>query len=1019
MTIIFLNVVSQLEICNYIKSNVEIQVLGKEGIRMRRIFDKGIAGIIVIAIIISCMQSIIVHAVVNIPAKPVGNIDYGNFIAGVNVNRGNAGWDASKQTYWAYNGEEMGGSQGNVLASLNGVTMNSTRPYVVKTTLNVASEGTRDGRIGLIVAGNNLQNFTVLWYWFESQNFNLGVFKNGVHDSWLGSSVNYNLAKDTDKEIVVLRDKTNITVWVGDTLIYNSLTIQEYTGSVIGFESASWGTGAVNYSKFSIYHADMDIPQITDKPVANKNHADEITGVTNLSGTGGWNSIEKYYSTYLAGESTDNNTVYASLDGMSIDSASPYVVKTKVNVAATRDGRIGLILAGNDLQNFTVLWYWLESKTFNIGVYKNGNHESWIGSSVKYDLPRDTDTELVILRDGTNITVWVGGLLIYDSVSVQIPEYTGSIIGFQSAGWYNGLVVFKSFDIYYTIDEKVAAIRSIEKKISIIPTITRNNFIEENTNIIAARTYLDKLLSNYDDITTADISNYSTLTFAEERVAYWESHKDMIQEIVDVESKIKAIPHITPDNYEAESTGSIKSAREAVNSIMDTYPELHFYDILDYEKLIVMENVASTKGIPENLLYNVTGIDKYYTFDGDWDPWGYDMVFNNPDITNGESTFRGINVDSLQSYCFEVTISAKTQMDINGWTRVIFKGSDINDYLYVGFAGDTVAIYDPVNHIEQNLVGIGTLKREIGKDYRVKIITTFEFVTVIVDEKVIINSKPIDGRYTGGMFGCYTYQAHASFSDLKLYYYNGEKATPPENLNTDNLMKNITGISGPELGFGFYGTYNSLANRLDVMAAGIGGLFSGINVDNKKPCIYKALVTTKASEGDIRLVIDGDNAFEHLYVSIGNDNISIGDTVYASENKLFAKTDFVREAGKSYQVTILRELDKVSIFIDNICYIKNAKIETGFSEGLMGAYTAYTDVASISAIDIHYAQIVEITQLNNLKNNNDTKPTPDENNPDTGDAGGNSALVSLLLLIALLALLVIIFAKKRHLTNKG
>lgn len=459
------------------------------------------------------------------PTMPLNNLDYGKKITGATVIRGNAGWAGAPDNFiWAFNGVEKGGNQGAVLARFDGVPdMGTVKPYVVKTTIDLLNPGTRDGRVGFIVAGNDAQNFTVLWYWFGQQKFSLGVFVDGVHASWLGDWPSYPQLLGASTDIAILHDGNRFEIWAGQTLLYDSVSVQlpAYTGSVMGIECESWGTGAAIFRNNRIYYTDSITPPV--KLATNIDYADRITAVTNLTGYGEWNLTEKLYSTYPGGESTYNNTVLGSLDGPNMDATKSYVIKTTLNVAATRDGRIGFIVAGNNLQNFTVLWYLFESQSFVLAVFENGVHTAWL-EGVNYNLPRDTDTELVILRNGTEFTAWAGGTLIYDTGSVQLPAYTGSLIGFESSGWYDGLVAYKNFEIFYNnIDELALATPVVEGLISQIPTITTENFIsQKHTTIIPARIAVSNFLTAFQgvspSITTSNIANYSILSAAEDAI---------------------------------------------------------------------------------------------------------------------------------------------------------------------------------------------------------------------------------------------------------------------------------------------------------------------------------------------------------------------------------------------------------------------------------------------------------------------------------------------------------------------
>ena len=81
---------------------------------------------------------------------------------------------------------------------------------------------------------------------------------------------------------------------------------------------------------------------------------------------------------------------------------------------------------------------------------------------------------------------------------------------------------------------------------------------------------------------------------------------------------------------------------------------------------------------------------------------------------------------------------------------------------------------------------------------------------------------------------------------------------------------------------------------------------------------------------------------------------------------------FPRKQAKEYDLTILYEDGKVSMFIDDECYYKDAQTTLSFNGKRIAAFTdGMSGKARFAALDIHYGSTSELAHLQQLK---DTMP---------------------------------------------
>lgn len=760
-----------------------------------------LVSVIATSLMIAIMSNglfVVTEVIGSSPAIPERN-DFSHTITGATVNRGNAGWDDVNKFFWAYNGNEKGSNQGEVLASINGVSMDATRPYVVKTTIDLSSPGTRDGRIGIILAGDNLQNFTVLWYWFATQTFNIGEYQNAVHTNWIGSGVNYSQLLGTSNDIAILRDGNKITVWAGNTVIYDGQTIPTYTGSIIGFECASWGTGAAIFRNNIIYYTDSAIlPPV--KPINNKDYTDDISGL--------W---YPYTTDGVFDSGTDTMTIYNSngvgrFRGITMDPGREYIYSLNARIPVT-NGQLRLAIKGDDHLNFLGLY--ISETSMSIYNIVGGIESSNLGT-VNLSRPVNTDFEIIAVASVEKVSVWIDGKLYFDDVAV--PVYTGTCMGAYGEGFSAGTVVTLSdFDIYYFEREiltKPANNRDYSDDISGLwypyttdgvfdpatDSITINNFngIGKLTGLTLdnSKEYAICLNAKIPDtsgqlrlaIKGDDWQNFLGLYISGTDMSLYNlennielSNLGTVEISRPINRNFEIIVATSAGKVSVWIDGELYFNDVSIPTYSGTCIGMYGYEIsagsvitvsdidIYYTEREALAKPARTKDYADD----ISGLWYPYTTDGKFDPVADIMTITN---FNGIGKFTGLTMDASQEYAY--SLNAKMP-SASGQLRLAVKGDDWQNFLGIYISGTSMNIYNIVGGIEANNLGSVNFTRPINTDFEIVIATSAEKISVWIDGKLYFNDVSVPA-YTGTCIGAYgeglSTGSVIKLSDIDIFY---------------------------------------------------------------------------------------------------------------------------------------------------------------------------------------------------------------------------------------------------------
>jgi len=846
---------------------------------------------------------------------------------------------------------------------VNGISLNRKHPTLLKTDISL---NTSSGRVDLIFKAKGVNDYFAIYFLNNSVHLYRYSYSGG--DEFIAGSKNTFSRKPNQKNTVaILTSNGKVSVWVDDVIMIEDEEIDDTDYAVTaGFSAAGlqMDTDVVTVSNWYLYYTEDENSffPLPTQPEDNKNLIKNSNGIVFPYGNDGY---------FNSGENTIVLNAPSSggaglLQGVVFDPQRAYVLEgtLKVNEAGSL---FRVLVGGNSSRDSIQIYFGDNSAT----IYAlSGYVEVVVIATCSYPRNYSDDLNFAVLMSDNTITLWVNGKLVVEEAGCD-NYYTASNIGACISGIKpsdTSPALLSNINLWYLLSDK----DYIDNKLADLPELTLKNYRTMKEKLPAIRSEVNAFLSEFSDkYNESDLTNYPKLVAAEAKLNEF-NNSWLVQDLMYIEDCITAIPKVTPDNCQElltkDQEGTILYAEIQIGMLLEAYPELSIDDISNYSAFLKAKMIAENGGVSPNLFDNFNGASNIQG-----GSYSYDSGTNTFEVTSaGFMKFNSVKADPEQVYVFEFDLFCETQKDVNGWTRIGFKGSNQNDFVYVGFVGNSLYIYDPVNLVEQNLIGQGKYKREPGKSYHVEIITGPGFVSVVVDGECVISAATLDTRYTGEFFSCHTIGAKPVLANIKLSYYDGQPIKYTNAKDDNNLIYNATNLRGVDIGLGFYGTFDADNRTLTIQTNGMSGCFEGVKPDYEKPLIYRAKITAESDKGSVNLLLNGSNGLTGIFVGVSNDKVTLFEAESGLKTKMIQSVYFPREAGASYDVIALYENDKVSLFIDDECYYREESTTLMADGSVIGAYTEEIDgTAYLSEIDIHYASDDELVILQTLK---DTMP---------------------------------------------
>lgn len=893
----------------------------------------------------------------SIPVPFEGNTDYASGI----VSLSNDLWGVDADTYvdfqpgkksfcWSYfNGPFF----------VNGINLNGKHKvlYSVDTNLTKSS-----GRFDIIFRGNSVADYYAVY--LLSNNVSLYHYVRGGGDDIIiaSSSVAYKRKANGDAHIDLEIVNGKVSCWVDGTLYFDEYKFDdEESPIVMGFNAVNLeqnkDTATVsNYSLRYIEDEDSFFPMPVC-PAENQNLINDSNAIIFPFGNdGNYNAATKTVT--LIGPSSGGSGL---LNNISFSVDRDYVVRGKLQVP--KEGTISrLLIAGDSAAQQTSVYFW-DNYLSVFGLTQYIETTVYV-SDTPFKHENNGALEFVVLVANDTISIWIDGKLCVEEAYCPM-FYPKSNIGFSITGLQGSeTAVFSELAVFFRDTDT----EYYDKLLGAIPELSLSNYRQLSSDIPAIRQKINHYVNNGGK--TSDLSNYQRLVDTERNLKQYDNNL-MVQDLMYIEDCISDFPAITPENYLDQLTISeeytLKYAGEQIEWLLSEYPELSVDDISNYRRYKKALEIANNQGVSPNLFDKCTGVSPVPGYGGHTDYYPDE----NKMTVSGTSFFSADNVsiNTDETYVFEMDITNEKTSDIKGNTRVAFKGTSAADFLYLNITGKTVVLYDPVNMIEQHLIAEGTFERSPGVSYHLKVITGPGFVTVLINDKLIINNAVVDLRYTGNFFSLHSYaNASAIFENIDLHYYDGEPIVFEGETTGDNLILTANRLRGTELGLGFFGKFETNNNTLNVLGSGVGGWFDGVELDNSKPILISADITVNSDDGIVQFLISGKDSLTGACVGVSTKRIMLTEMESGCTTETIQSVYYPRKAKKVFKLQILLEQDKASAFIDGECYFRNESIIGDVLGNTFGAFTEkMSDTAKIADIDLHYASMNELEEFQRLK----------------------------------------------------
>ncbi len=937
-----------------------------------------LALLMAVVLIATCfvMAPVTVTAAKTVPIIPEGNT---NFLANVSSFSADlytvdantyVKLDKEKSTFsWSY-------FNGPFLAQ--GVAVGSKHPTLLSADAQVTDNA--KGRFDLIFKAQNVRDYFAVYIY--ANRVDLYRFQYGAGDLILATAPTPVIRKNGKSHVDILCESGTesgfVTIWVDGILCFDHFEIDDVEHSLaLGCNACDLAlnkdTATLSNYRLSYVDDENSFFPLPTCPEGNGNLLDPATTINFPFGNDG--SYDPSTKTVtLSGNSSGGGGL---LNNLSFDIHRPYVVSGKIKVP-NPDTIARIIVAGNSSADNLSAYFWDDHMAIygltgyvELAVFGTGNYQREFSDELDFT---------VLLMDDT-VSAWVNGKLIIEQETCSY-EYTKANVGCSVTGIESvtSNAVISDLKAYYTQTD----IEYMDSVLAALPEITLKNYREMCTYIPSLRQKVNQFEN--DGYKTSDLKYYDKLVAAEKKLNEMDNDL-MVQDLMYVEDCISNIPKITTKNYEEQLAVSeeftLQYATEMIDWLLEEYSDLSTNDISNYRTYEKALAAAQNNGVSPNLFDNCTGVSSVQGGSTTYDP------STNRAVVKGTSFYKfdNVAVDPERVYVLEMDVTNNKASDIKGCTRIGFKGSSAMDYVYINITGPGATMYDPVDMVEQHNLGSGNFSRTVGKPYHVKIITGPGFATVVVDGKVIINAAPIDTRYTGNFFTCYTYgNASATFDNIDLHYYDGEPINYSAKTGSDNLICSANNLRGVEFGLGFYGQVDPTTDTVDILGSGVGGWLDGVKIDYSKPVVFSANVKADADDGSVNLLLSGKDSLTGLCAGLSSNRATLFEVEYGLDSDTIQSIYFPRKKGQTYKLEVLYEQGKVSLFIDGECYYRD---ESG-SDYVLGDFFGFfnermSGTSSLSGLNVHYASDQELAAFQKLKESMPEHIAPEEQKKDSDD----------------------------------
>lgn len=975
-----------------------------------------------VAILIASLTTAIAinaGAASSIPDRPEENLNYADLISGISLG---SYWT---EQYYRVSYAPLTFKMRVGADMMQFVGSSPKGDYVIKTDVTLPEDSSALCDVRLLINGSkSAKNIQLILsktgcdlYYAKAANLEPSYFAHGNHSAFDDGKVSIAVAKKDEK----------ISVWLDGTAV---ITDAEIDSAYIGLEyglgvsinsnwlggdsSGDWSTEHpyVLFDNFDVYNIEEDFI-VPSMPDGNKNYAENITGFyERYIGTA--STTVKYSggtAKYIKGKGYP--IAFKGIDFVDDD----YVVKFKLKTPSTAlnsNGSIAIIIGADDDVKNAIVFHIQSNKVVAKQLVNDVETEiAWVSRTRSKGI---TEELIFHIEKGGKITVWFGGkaLIWTDSKSgATETAVSGTTYGSRFGVYMSNLgntvssskaVTVSDISAYDTVSVKTL----VERTIAAIPEITYRNYLSvEATEVKKAESAVDEYLNYADGNKTSDISNYALLEKAKAEIANWKSNADMVAAIIAVEDAINNIPNVIDENNcQTALNGSIKDAEAAVERLKADYPDFDVTQISDYNKIAISKSIAENGGIYDNLFYGATGVSFLEGATGNWDKFNNSLKITTPEGVGGWAQFNDLTVDTSKTYKLSATVTFNSRSQIEGETRIAFKGSSYLDYIYLRFnesAGeDAITVYDPVERIERNLIAKTPFKREVGVAYKIDIITGNGFMKLLINDEVIMSLVDISyagsyaagnqsrepSEYTGNFIFFSAYNSDGptdlEFKNISLEYYDAQQLTPTDNESDTNLLNFATAFSGNETNSSFFGSYNRDTNTSTIVSSGIGGQFVGVKPDASKAYVLNGKISTTDKGGSLCFAFDGNRDTDHIIVTLAESEIAVNSIEFGEIAENCVSERFNLEAGKKYDATVLREGNKVSVFVDGKCYIRDAEIDAAYENGYVAAYTLGNGgTAEFADLKLYYPDVETLAELTALK---DTYVGDEEEQPADDDS---------------------------------
>lgn len=560
-----------------------------------------------------------VNAADDLPVRPSTNKNYADLYTGVSLG---AYWDASYYSvsyaplaFTAYVGTD------HMVFSGTSLPLN----FVAEMDI-VTPEAAAANPEYRIVIGDKTKNLQVL-LGAETSSIYEGYSSGGpgmLESAPIASGTAPARTKGSAQHVVVQKKDNMLSVWVDGQSLYTNI---DATGICSGFgfylnSNPTWVGGddhtiGVTLNNVDIYACEEENVAPT-MPTGNRNYAD-ITGWHDRDGGANYTGYMSYADGTITATAATSNPTYLITE-KSIEYGVDYAMEMDLTIpSAAAEGSDFRLLLGsaNTAGNVYAVGLYLYKERIDVYQIANNSETVKLATSNNYTRKAGTAQHIAVrLNSDDMLSVWVDGqILTWDNdekielaVTTHGTQFGISLNQMTGVSKDTPLTV-TNIKRYYLSSLK----EETDTVLASIPPVTYDNYATEDITeaVAAAEAALAEWLDANEGNSTTALKNYALLEEAKEQIAYWKEHAAEAEALRQVSECIAAIPVITPENCEAELSGSIKTAEEAVAALLEEYPNYHAEDIVDYNKIAVSKKIAENGGVAENLLYYVTGVQPY------------------------------------------------------------------------------------------------------------------------------------------------------------------------------------------------------------------------------------------------------------------------------------------------------------------------------------------------------------------------------------------------------------------------